>query len=191
MNTKTYRSILVTIIVLSCSVLSKAQGSVGVSSSASGFGITSQWIIKDGQEINSFNLILDSYGMLSGISDTPGASFSFTRDYVFKYIVFEHFDFIAYAGTGAMIGYVRDYEKGIFKSPRKEFEKEMGWAIGMCGSLGIILDYDRNISLGFSINPIFGAHIRQEQYAPVIKLSLYKNGLMQTVLPKISIMYRF
>lgn len=165
--------------------------SVGIINSACGFGITTQWIINDGREINNINIILDSYGLLSGRCDTPGITLSYTRDYIFKYIVYEHFDLIAYAGAGAIVGYVRDFEEGVFKYPRNEFEKEMGLAVGLCGSLGLILDYDRNMSLGFSISPIIGAHIRQESYAPVTKITLYKNGLIQTILPKISIMYRF
>lgn len=190
MNTKAY--LLITVFMLSCAISSMAQDkSVGIINSAAGFGLTGQWVVGEGDEMNNVNLWLDTYGMLSGRSKVPGVALSYTRDYLFKYIIFEHFDLIAHAGAGAMTGYVKDYEKGVFDSPRDSFKEEMGWAVGLCGTLGIILDYDRNISLGFNLNAIAGIHIRQESYAKNIKLSLYKNGIINSMMPRICVMYRF
>ena len=189
MNTKAY--LLITILVLTCAISSMAQDkSIGIINSAAGFGVTGQWVVAEGEEMNNANIWIDTYGMLSGRSKNPGIALSYTRDYIFEYIILEHFDILLHAGAGAMAGYVKDYEKGIFDSSR-DFIEEMGMAVGLCGVLGIILDYDRNISLGFNINTIAGIHIRQESYAKNIKLSLYKNGLINSFMPRICLMYRF
>ena len=73
----------------------------------------------------------------------------------------------------------------------EDLQKEMGIVAALSCSIGLRLDFARNVAIdfGFAANP--GVHLRLDEENGSIYLSFYKNGIFHAILPQISIMYRF
>lgn len=162
----------------------------GLTSSPVGSGIRAQ-LTNGGGELDIITVVADTYGVVTGRTSDIGIRASYTHDYVLASLRTDGFLMRFHAGAGLMAGYVHDHEGGLFISTDKDLGKGMGLAAALSCSIGLRLDFARNVAIdfGFAANP--GVHLRLDEENGSIYLSFYKNGIFHAILPQISIMYRF
>jgi len=147
--------------------------------SPSGSGISATMPSKDGAILHEVRIIADLEDVLTGKESTPGVR----GQYLLSYVVSEAVTKKGYvlrgvAGPGVMGGYVKD--RG----------KEFGAVFGLCGMVGMDLLLEKNITVSFSITTELGAHVDyRNRYNST--LTLYRNGLLNTIYPALSVKYRF
>lgn len=88
-------------------------------------------------------------------------------------------DLHLYAGPGMSIGYVHDNKKG-----------NTGHIAALSGSISCTADFGRRITLNLGFSTEFGLHLRRDENFDIINLALYKNGLIQSFYPQLSILFR-
>lgn len=111
-------------------------------------------------------------------SSATGASASLTWNSTFgEKKICDDSIFQFYAGPGISAGYCKDYKSG------------KGAFIGLMGRAGVMIMYDRNIDICVGLSPVLGIHITSEKNS--ISTQYYKHGLIQCIIPEISICYRF
>ncbi|MBP5398503.1 MAG: hypothetical protein J6Y32_07790 [Bacteroidales bacterium] len=147
--------------------------SLGFAGGVQSLGITYNTASDKSPNFHSINLFLDIHGLGWGKVNEPGGALRY--DYNFGIGGNERLLF--YAGPGAMAGYVADSD-GRF-----------GVALGLSASLGLRYLFPRNISLGVSLHPTLGYHIRRE--GERFHMHIYEAGLWHSVLPEISVSYCF
>lgn len=185
--------------LFSCLILTLAylpagarEWSAGLYSFPAGHGIQVQTMDDKEEEMDTFIISTDLYGITSGRTADVGFRLSYTHDYVLGRLEAEDFSMKFHAGAGLLAGYVHDHENGIFLGTIEPLKKEMGVVAALSCSLGLRFDFFARrvaIDLGLSANP--GVHLRMDRENGSLYLSFYKNGIYQILFPKISIMYRF
>lgn len=185
MKNSVIRTVLVSVLLATYVPLSANRPSFGVYSSPKGFGLT---ITKEHAKAdNSFTLYFDMYGIYMSRTDIPGAKFNYSRIHTFKKWEQEEYSLCFYGGPGCSIGYVFDYEKGWDKLQRSQ-----GAMTALSYTAGLKMDFSSSkVSLDFSLEPELGLHLRRDNSADNNSLSLYVNGLIQSIYPQVSIFYRF
>lgn len=121
---------------------------------------------------------LEMTEIFQGNASVPGASASVSWNSMFagsesasgSSIMF-------YAGPGITAGYCRDYGTG----------NGVFW--GLQGRAGVQIAYDRNAEICIGIAPVIGMHLISDASKTSVKC--YRYGLLQTIMPEISISYRF
>ena len=164
----------------------------GLLSSLKGAGISLQIDSPSGSEVDVINLYADIYGLPTGRTSDLGVVLSYSHNYVLKTFGNSDVSAALYSGVGVSLGYVHDYEKGVFsKTHERLLEKRMGGIVCLCINGGLAVDFERNltIDLSFSFNP--GLHIRTESRNNSLKVSPYKLGVYQLIIPQLSLLYRF
>lgn len=165
---------------------------IGMFHSPKGFGISAQIDAKDGDEINTFNLYADTYGLLSGRTSDVGIAFSYTHNYILRVYDFGHCRSSFYAGAGFLCSYVHDFEKGFFSDDAsRQLDKKMGYVIALDCNAGYGIDFDRGISIDVSLSLIPGVFIHREDKSGQILAGLYKQGVFGALMPQLCIYYRF
>ena len=152
---------------------------IGGHFSPEGTGIGIDIPTKEGAAMHSIRILADLDGLMTGISNLPGAKGEYILSYILKSAVStKGYSYRITAGPGLMGGYARDRGKGY------------GPIFGLCGSLGLDLILDNNVNVSFGITTEVGAHLDyRTRYNST--LTFYKNGIINTIYPSVSVKYRF
>lgn len=190
MNVKAH--ILLLMLLITVPALEGAAQDLGFTSSPKGFGLTVE-LYPDSRpgEIHIISVNADFYGMFSSRTDDPGIRVIYSRDFIFHSYRSRYVDTALHAGAGAMYGYCHDFEKGFFNKINRGLVKNPGSVIALTGSIGAKMDFIGGVSfdIGFMVHP--GLHLRKGETNGALTLSLFKNGLMQALVPHLAIFYRF
>ena len=177
---------------LFCPLLRGQEVMTGLYQSIKGIGLTAAFYNYDGDEADIITLRSDFYGVLSGRTRQPGVCLSYTHDYVFYEQEGEDFFLQLHAGAGGMIGYVHDFERGLFSAFDHELQHARGGVAALTGNFGLRLDFFRvPLTLDFSITAAPGLHLRSDPDTGAMILSFYRNGIVQAYLPQLNLMYHF
>jgi hypothetical protein len=57
------------------------------------------------------------------------------------------------------------------------------------GRAGVRIEYDRNINITAAVAPVLGMHLSMKD--ETVMMRYYRYGLLQTLMPEITISYRF
>jgi len=171
--------------------LAKGQEAMlGLFQSPKGVGVTALFGRGWGEEMDILTLRTDFYGLLAGRTDQIGISISYTHDYALYQLWQEQFDLTLHAGAGGLVGYVHDWEKGLFSQYDRELTHNFGLAVALAGNIGLRVDFDRlTLDLSFTAAP--GIHLRTDQDTGDVLLSYYRCGSIHAFLPQLNIMFRF
>ena len=176
---------------LFCPSLRGQEVMAGLYQSMKGIGATAMFY-SDGDEADILTLRSDFYGVLSGRTRRSGVCLSYTHDYVFFERDGEDFLLQLHAGAGGMVGYVHDFERGLYSAFDRELQHRPGAVAALTGNLGLRLDFFwRPVTLDFSITAAPGLHLRTDQDTGAMILSFYRNGILQAYQPQINLMYYF
>ena len=171
--------------------LAKGQEAMlGLFQSPKGVGVTALFGRGWGEEMDILTLRTDFYGLLAGRTDQIGISISYTHDYALYQLWQEQFDLTLHAGAGGLVGYVHDWEKGLFSQYDRELTHNFGLAVALAGNIGLRFDFDRlTLDLSFTVAP--GMHLRTDEDTDDVLLSFYHAGIYPAYFPQLNIMYRF
>jgi hypothetical protein len=122
--------------------------------------------------------------MFLGRSQYPGASASFTWNNIFRTLESRNGNSIyLFAGAGASAGYSKDFRL------KKKQQTYYGGFFGLKGRAGVTIIYDRDINITAAVAPILGMHLCPKNGTIIMRY--YRYGLLQTLMPEITISYRF
>ena len=162
-----------------------AQSMSGFFSSPKGFGLSLQ--TPSGDSFDSFTIHVDMYGLFSSRTDIPGVKVCYTRNRILKTYERDGRRVETYLGLGCAAGYVHDFEKG-----DSALRRHPGASIALAGVIGSRMVFKNvPVCLDFSFRGEAGVHIRTDEELGNSSLSLYVNGLIQTLSPQVSILYCF
>lgn len=113
-----------------------------------------------------------------GRSGSPGISSSFTWNYILRRFEME---------DGGRIGIIAG--AGVAAGWAKDFRKLTGAFFGLQGRIGIDMRYIRRIGVSVYLNPLLCFHAADD--SNYIKVSIYRNGLLNAIMPEIGIRYSF
>ena len=180
-----FRKILI-VILLTIPFLSEIyaqEHSIGTSWSFSGIGLTYEYQIKE----TAFVHVGAQFEMTEsflGRAAVPGGSVSFTFNDIIDSISSRNGNRISFfAGAGAAIGYCKD-----FRLKRKE-QAAYGYFFGLKGRAGLRIEYDRNINITAAFAPVLGMHLYTKD--ETLMMRYYRYGILQTMMPELTISYRF
>jgi len=94
-----------------------------------------------------------------------------------------------FSGPGFTAGFARDFHREDFVSDSKS-EDDLGPIAALSVTGGLLLTFDRAVSLAFSLSAESGIHIRRNAASGVGIMALYRNGLYRTAYPELSIIVR-
>lgn len=152
---------------------------IGYISSPKYVGISYSLTNKNSQVSNNLSLNLDLMNVLKGESDHPGLRLCYNQTRPFENWDTKSGTIISfYAGPGASVGYVMDYDE------------DFGWFIALSGTCGFDFKFIKPINIRIGIMGEFGIQC-VNQGENNTKIKLYKNGIIRSVIPEISISYRF
>ena len=180
-----FRKILI-VILLTTPFLSEIyaqEHSIGTSWSFSGIGVTYEYQIKE----TAFVHVGAQFEMTEtflGRAAVPGGSASFTFNDIIDSISSRNGNRISFfAGAGAAVGYCKD-----FRLKRKE-QAAYGYFFGLKGRAGLRIEYDRNINITAAFAPVLGMHLYTKD--ETLMMRYYRYGILQTMMPELTISYRF
>ncbi len=163
---------------------------LGLFQSPKGVGVTALFGRGWGEEMDILTLRTDFYGLLAGRTEQIGISISYTHDYALYQLWQEQFDLTLHAGAGGLVGYVHDWEKGLFSQYDRTLTHNFGLAVALAGNIGLRVDFDRlTLDLSFTAAP--GIHLRTDEDSGDVLLSYYRCGSVHAFLPQLNIMFRF
>lgn len=172
------KSIAVTLLTIMSLGSAKAQdNSVGTSWSMSGIGIVYNRDVSP-NTFASVGVRMEMLDTFIGREGVPGASATFMWNTVFKEI--ESANGIPvrfFAGPGMTIGFGNDFMAG------------PGVFFGLKGNIGLQLRFPRNVDISLKIAPTLGLHVSKSEEIKMMRL--YRNGIIQIIIPEIGISYRF
>lgn len=160
---------------------------IGETSSFKGHSIT--LITTSNRKENAFlkfSAGLDTYGIISHKTISPGGKLSVTHNTILKNsFINDDIAYILYMGAGGVAGYLKDYYR--------ESIKNHGVIMGVSTSLGGIVAFrNSNIELGLDFTADLALQLRKmEETENKLGLSWYANGLIRALIPQVSIYYRF
>ena len=177
---------LLTVIVMTILFLGRASAqerSIGTSWSFTGMGLTYEQPMKE----NSFLHIgvqLEMSEMFLRRTEKTGGSVNFTHNDVFNSIKSRNGNSICFfAGAGAALGYSKDCRL------KKDKVNNPGCFFGLKGRAGLRIEYDRKINIAAALAPMLGMHLSMKD--ETVMMRYYRYGLLQTLMPEITISYRF
>lgn len=178
------------VFLLSCPVARGQETLLGLFQSPKGIGVTAMFESADGGELDILTLRTDFCGLLTGRTEHLGVSICYTHDYAFYKLWGDQFDLTLHAGAGGLIGYVQDWEKGLFSQYDRAFTHNQGLAVALAGNIGLRFDFDRlSLDLSFTVAP--GVHLRTDNEANTLLLTYYRAGTYHAYFPQLNIMYYF
>ena len=71
---------------------------------------------------------------------------------------------------------------------RKE-QVRYGSFFGLKGRAGVRIEYDRNINITAAVSPVLGMYLYTKD--ETVMMRYYRYGLLQTLMPELTISYRF
>ncbi len=160
---------------------------IGETSSFKGHSIS--LITTSGRKENAFlkfSAGLDTYGIISHKTISPGGKLSLTHNTILKNsYINDDIAYILYMGAGGVVGYLKDYYR--------ETIKNHGVIMGVSTTLGGLVAFKKsNIELGLDFTADLALQLRKmEENENRLGLSWYANGLLRAIIPQISIYYRF
>lgn len=157
--------------------------SIGTSWSFSGVGLTFDQQIKETAFVH-FGAQLEMSETFLGRARVPGASLSFTWNDIIGSTTSRNGNRICFfTGAGAAAGYCKD-----FRVRRKE-QIRYGSFFGLKGRAGVRIEYDRKVNITAAIAPVLGMHLYIKD--ETLMMRYYRYGLLQTLMPELTISYRF
>lgn len=166
--------------------------SAGIISSPKGIGISIQFPAAfSDYEFTRFMLETDIYGMTFGRTSEPGVRLNYSRGFVFSRQTVEETYYSFYVAPGFSAGYVHDFEKSIIGGTAGKLQKASGFMAAISCTVGCCIHFPRHMELDISLETDAGMHIRQDRNISDFRLNIYKNGLIRTIYPQITIMRCF
>jgi len=161
--------------------------SFGLFSSVKGVGLEINGQVNDGA-FNTFVAYADIYGLPSGRAlFYPGGKAMYFRNKNFKTFKIKDADCSLFWGLGAAAGFVREYE------PKKDyltyFMYNPGVSLAMAADCGLRTHFEGNIDLAFSFSAELGCFATIDQDSKFF-FNIYKNGLIRSFYPQISILWK-
>lgn len=190
---KSYCILAALCLLFNCVSASAQDGvGVGVFSSPKGIGLALETPAA-GESFNTFTLYADIYGIIPGRCLYPGYKFIFAHNSVFATVSGDDLLYEFYAGPGASLGYVREYEPYIYTDYRKFLSGNFGAVACASASVGCRVSFPRRkISLNLSWTAEGGVFLdRNEDNPSGFEVSFYRNGLFSALYPQLTISYRF
>lgn len=178
---KTLAVILLTMLFL-CDAYAQER-SIGTSWSFAGIGLAYE------QNVNETAFVhvgaqLEMAETFLGRVSSPGGSASFTWNDIIGSTTSRNGNrIIFFAGAGAAAGYSKD-----FRLKRKEQIMHGGF-FGLKGRAGVRIEYGRKVNIAACVAPILGMYLSVKDETLVMRY--YRYGLLQTLMPEITISYRF
>lgn len=177
--------VALTALVLSSASLNATEPMLGAFNSPKGFGIVLE--SRHPVAFNTYIIYLDMYGMFSPRTDIPGAKACFSRNYILNTKDCGEAELDLYLGPGCSAGFVQDLERG-----NAPLERNPGAMLALSCTGGMRVRYKKApVCLDLSFRSEFGVHFRQDEILATENVSLYMNGLSQTIVPQLSILYCF
>ena len=186
---KTHIRLAAVLLLMLSGPLAKGQEALlGLFNSPKGIGVTAMVGSDWGNETNIITLRTDFYGILGGRTQNMGVCVTYSHDYAIYQLWQDQFDLTLHAGAGGQIGYVHDWEKGLFVPLDRDLEHKMGLAVALVGNIGLRFDFDRlTLDLSFTVAP--GLHLRADDETNTVILSYYHAGSVYAYFPQLSIMF--
>lgn len=160
----------------------------GLFSSPSGFGARIYIPQTESNGFRRFTLYADCFGLFSGSTRSPGIKADYSNNRYLATMSAGNTSIRAFAGPGFSLGYVADYEKGFLSSHK--ISKNKGFEAALCGTGGIIADFPGNLSIAVDLTVEAGIHIRKDEEKNSANLSLYKNGLIGSLYPQLTVIWK-
>jgi len=178
------RIIFLVLILISAAYESNAQrNAIGTSWSMSTIGITYEYQVKE----NTFLLAgihMELGEAFLNRSQKPGYGASFTWNSIIAETESVNGNSIKFfAGPGAAVGYCKD-----LRLINKEHGLH-GAYFGLKGRAGLEIQYDRKVNIIVCVAPVLGLHLAEDNGNYLARY--YRYGILQTIMPEISINYRF
>ena len=151
--------------------------SAGLYNSPKGFGISLDYNA-NADILNSYTVYADIYGMMSGIYRGAGVKFVYLHYNRLSWFETDYARFDVYLGPGASTGYVRDYNYDRFGFI---LTADVSFAIRACFKRNFDIELANVAELGFLMGEDEGH----------TQLSIYNNGLLQSLIPSLKLMIRF
>lgn len=153
------------------------KNSIGTSWSFSGIGLTYEHNASD-DAFAQISVKAEMTETFLGRSMYSGISAAFTWNLIFAQLESRNGTPLRfYAGPGLAAGLSQD-----MKTP-------LGLFFGLKGRVGMQCVFDRKINVSVSLSPILGIHVSAEDENVLTRV--YRNGLLQAVMPEFGISYRF
>lgn len=151
--------------------------SIGATFSYAGTGVEYALDVDEGN-FAEFQLRMETAEMFRRAGSLPGISASAFWNIIFSKFKSSNGNPIRfYAGPGITLGYDADLQ-----SPH-------GLIFGVKGRIGGECAFPRGISISMNISPAVGGHFGVTD--GMVNMRVYRNGLLQILMPEASIRYRF
>lgn len=148
---------------------------IGVYQSPKGFGLSIE-PFKDSLSFNSYTILADMFGVLTGDYVSPGFKFTYCRKFIFKQHTSKDYKLDLYGGPGLTAGMSRD------------FHDPMGFTAGLHGALGGRYSYARKISISLEISSDIAFKMHTDQRGAT-EMGFYKAGIIHALYPEVRIQY--
>lgn len=176
------------VFLLPCPLARGQEALLGLFQSPKGVGVTATFGSAGAGETDILTLRTDFTGLLTGRTEHMGVCISYTHDYPIYQLWGDQFDMTLHAGAGGLVGYVQDWEKGLFSQYDRAFKHKQGFALALAGDIGLRFDFDRlSLDLSFTVAP--GLHLRADDETNTVILSYYHAGSVYAYFPQLSIMF--
>lgn len=177
---------LILVIAMTMVLLGNAHAqerSIGTSWSFSGVGLTYEHPMKHGNFLH-VGAQAEMSEMFLGRTTKAGGSVSFTFNEVLRRVTSRNGNSIfIFAGAGAAIGYSKDCRL------RRAQPTYHGYFFGLKGRAGVRIEYDRKVNITAAVAPVLGMHLSMKD--ETLMMRYYRYGLLQTLMPKLTIGFRF
>ena len=170
-----------------CAGARAQQASVGLFSSPKGYGANAQFpssLRKDA--FHDLTLYADTYGIFMGKCFVPGMHFNYSFDTVFHRFAWRDMECRMYTGPGISLGWVREFEKGLFDPDTRYFMSPGGLA-ALNAAFGLQFQCHERVRLDLRWEAQVGIFYRDDYSAHATSLSLFKKGIYQLFYPELII----
>lgn len=178
---------LIAVIVATLVFLGEAyaqERSIGTSWSFSGIGLTYEQPMRQSGTFLHIAVQLEMSEAFLGRTTKPGGSVNFTCNDILHSVTSRNGNSISFfAGAGAAAGYNKDCRI------KRDNETFYGYFFGLKGRAGLRIEYDRKINITAAVAPVLGMHLSVK--GETVMMRYYRYGLLQTLMPELTISYRF
>lgn len=141
---------------------------------------------------NCYSAMMDIYGMPTGRSNMPGGHFAFSHNVIYSEFEDNGVRYRLYWGTGCSLGFVHDFEKGLFASPGGTvLRKNYGLMAALDGNYGCKFIFREALCIDVRFTGEFGFHMRKDEIHGNMDLSCYLNGIFRALYPQVVLSYMF
>lgn len=183
MNLNRKLMLVIVMAIVFLGTASAQKRSIGTTWSFSGIGLSYEHPMKESTFLHIAAQMEMSETFL-GRTTMPGGSINFTYNDILKSITSRNGNGIyIFAGAGAAIGYNKDCRL------KRNQVTDHGYIFGLKGRAGLRIEYDRKINITAALAPVLGMHLSLKD--ETLMMRYYRYGLLQTLMPELSISYRF